>query len=230
MQGFLKAQGSTPLVMHAERLADPLDPYARAVSEIAKKRGKTDADHLELGHREFLGGLYANGNGPYLPAINILRCLQEGAKKFKRGKDVLRGVIPELQEVDLAYDGPRAKDELWANRDRFALRKSVGVQTSRTMRTRPIFSGWSAVLPVTVDPEIFDKDVLSQIWKAAGTYAGLGDMRPIYGRFVGTVEFVDWEFENTPNLGQISYEKACAVIAKEIDGQDTKRRVKHAKV
>jgi hypothetical protein len=34
---------------------------------------------------------------------------------------------------------------------------------------------------------VFDLDALSRSWKMAGRYAGLGEMRPVYGRFVGTV-------------------------------------------
>ena len=84
MKVTLKLDGSTavggaPLVCHNERLADPLDPIVRDIAAISKKRNKTEADHLEIARLEFHGGLYTNGNGPCLPAWNILRCLQDGA-------------------------------------------------------------------------------------------------------------------------------------------------------
>src|SRR6266498_2863723 len=95
MRAILRADGSgSALLMHNERLQDPLDPHCRKVAELSGKRKKTDADYLELGHREFLGGLYTNGNGPCLPAFNLIRCLEDGAKRQKRGKDVMRGVLP----------------------------------------------------------------------------------------------------------------------------------------
>ena len=178
--------GGSALVMHNERLADPLDPVVRQIAEFTKKRTKTESDHLEIARLEFHGGLYLNDNGPAIPAWNALRCLQDGAKRHKRGPDVLRGVYPLGDSADLQYDGPRDPDELW-KAGRFSLRKSVGVQRARTMRTRPIFLDWSFDLPIEVDETVWDTDQLAFMWQQAGVYAGLGEMRPVYGRFLGTV-------------------------------------------
>jgi hypothetical protein len=188
LDGRTAAKGS-PLVQHNERLADPLDEMTRAIAAISKKRNKTEADHLEIARLEFLGGMYTNGNGPCLPAWNILRCLQDGAKRHKRGADVLRGVYPLVEHADVLYEGPRDPGELWKDGG-FSLRKSVGIQRSRTIRTRPIFVEWQAELPVEVDPTVFDVPTLRIVWKDAGIYAGLGEMRPVYGRFAGTIEEV----------------------------------------
>jgi hypothetical protein len=184
--------GGSPLVMHNERLADPLDDYTRAVAKISKKRNKTEADHMEIARLEWHGGLYTNGNGPCLPAWNIIRCLQDGGTRHKKGRDVIRGVYPLVPHVDLTYDGDviRDPDEMW-KAGTFGLRKTVGVQRSRTVRTRPIFREWRAELPVEVDPVIFDLDTLRNIWTDAGKYAGLGEMRPVYGRFEATIREED---------------------------------------
>lgn len=189
--------GGSPLVQHNERLADPLDPITREIAKISKKRGKSEADHLEIGRLEFLGGLYTdpplelsmNGStpAPGLPAWNIIRCLQDGGKRHKKGADVLRGIHPIPQHVLIEYDGPSDPHEMWTD-GRFVLRKTVGIQRSRTVRSRPIFVDWQLALPVEVDPTVFDLDVLATIWKDAGNYAGIGEMRPIYGRFNATVE------------------------------------------
>jgi hypothetical protein len=184
--------GGAPLVMHNERLADPLDEIVRSIAAISKKRNKTEADHLEIARLEFTGGLYTNGNGPCLPAWNILRCLQDGAKRHKKGADVLRGVYPLVDYADVIYEGPRETSELWKNGG-FALRKTVGIQRSRTMRTRPIFTDWSAELPVEVDSTVFDLDTLANCWKDAGVYAGIGEMRPVYGRFAATLQRIEEE-------------------------------------
>lgn len=204
MKVLLKADGRTAaggsaLICHNERLADPLDEIVRELSKFTKKRQKAEADHIEIGRLEFLGGLYTdppmalsmNGDSPApgIPAWNIIRCLQEGAKRHKRGADVLRGVHPVDQHVLIDYDGPRNPHEMWVD-GRFALRKTVGVQRSRTVRTRPLFVEWQLKLPVEIDPTVFDVDVLANLWHDAGVYAGLGEMRPIYGRFDGTVEVV----------------------------------------
>lgn len=179
--------GGAPLIMHNERLADPLDDHTRAIAAVSKKRNKTEADHLEIARLEFLGGLYTNGNGPCIPAWNIIRCLQDGAKRHKRGADVLRGVYPITQHADVQYDGSRDPDAMWKEGG-FSLRKTVGIQRSRTVRTRPMFTDWQAELAVEVDPTVFDLDTLQNIWREAGVYAGLGDMRPVYGRFIGTAK------------------------------------------
>jgi hypothetical protein len=195
LDGRTESNGSA-LVMHNERLADPLDPIARAIAAVAKKRSKTEADHQEIGRLEFHGGLYTdppiagpddlNGQRPCLPAWNVLRCLQDGAKRHKRGVDVLRGVYPLSATATLIYDGPQDPEALWLA-GTFALRKTVGVQRSRTVRTRPIFVDWRAELAVEVDPLIFDLDTLRVVWRDAGTFAGIGEMRPVQGRFVGTI-------------------------------------------
>lgn len=179
--------GGSALVMHHERLADPLEEVTRSIAKISKKRNKTEADHLEIARLEFLGGMYTNGNGPCLPAWNILRCLQDGAKRHKRGQDVLRGVYPLAEHADVEYAGPRDPGEMWKDGG-FSLRKTVGVQRARTMRTRPIFTEWGASLPVEVDPVVFDVDTLANLWREAGVYAGIGEMRPVYGRFAGTLK------------------------------------------
>ena len=191
------ASGGSALIMHNERLADPLDDFTQAIQAISKKRGKTLSDHEELAHLEFLGGLYTtpplsyplNGARPKVcvPAWNVLRCLQDGGKRHKRGADVPRGIYPLAEFALVQYDGPTGPEKLW-QAGGFSLRKSVGIQRSRTMRTRPFFNDWQAELPIEVDAAIFDLHALRNIWKDAGTYCGLGDMRPVYGRFVGTVK------------------------------------------
>jgi len=215
-----KESGGTPLLMHNERLADPLDDYTRSIAKISKKRGKTDADHIEIGHLEFLGGLYQNGNGPCIPAGNVIRCLEDGGKMVKKGTDVLRGVVPLADHADLAYDGPRNEEELWA--ERFWLRKTVGIQKSRTMRTRPFFAEWSASLPVEVDPSIFDPDMLADVWRRAGRYAGIGDRRRYgNGRFLGTL--TEWPISTDVPLEEAAWSYANLVRAEQIKAEDVAR-------
>jgi len=179
--------GGTPMLMHNERLADPLDPYTRQLGAISSKRKKSEADHEAMAHIEFMGGLYTNGNGPCVPAWNLVRCLQEGGKRHKRGADVLRGVFPMAEHADVLYDGPRDPEDLWKDGG-FKLRKGVGISGRKVMRTRPMFIDWQLRLPIEVDLVIFDLHVIDTLWLEAGRYYGLGDNRPINGRFKGIVE------------------------------------------
>jgi hypothetical protein len=180
---LLRLIGATPLVMHSDRLADPLDDYTKAVKEISGKTTKTEADHLELGKREFVGGLYYNPEvGVYIPAENIHKCLIESARRQKLGKHVERGVLVDVQHVPLQYDGPQTPEALWDN-PAHRYRKSVGVGKKRIMRTRPMFPAWELEIPLVVDETVLDGHVLAQIVEEAGRYVGLCERRPMFGKF-----------------------------------------------
>ena len=223
MQLKLRADGrtqahGTALVMHHERLADPLDTITQALAEITGKRKKAIEDHQEIARREFFGGLYTSPQYEWepdpndtsivvgLPAWNVLRCLQEGAKRHKRGPDIPRGVRPLTEFVPLIFDGPQNPHALW-KQGTFSLRKSVGVQRARTMRTRPIFNEWQLELDVEVDPTVLDVHTIKFMWRDAGKYAGLGEMRPIYGSFAGTVEVITIAPEEVEQLESIPTEE-----------------------
>jgi hypothetical protein len=194
--GNLAVGGSSVLMVHNERLADRLDEFTRAIGAISRRRNKTEADEQEIGRLEFYGGLYTypqisspadvNGQVISLPAWNILRCLQEGATRQKRGKDVLRGVYPLSDHVEFRFDGPTDITERWQGG--YWIRKTVGVQRSRTVRTRAIFTDWTFELPIEIDPTVFDVHTLRVAWHDAGIYVGVCEMRPIQGRFEGTIE------------------------------------------
>jgi len=197
------ASGGTPLLMHNERLADPLDPIARALSAVNGKKKKTITDHEEMARIEFYGGLYTDpaiprldavdGQRPILPAWNIHRTLRAGATRWRRGQDINRGVLPLAQFSELAYvpaaegaTAPRGAQALWEDGG-YVLRHSAKVQMSRVMRTRPMFTDWQAELLVEVDTDLIDPDELEAWWKYAGRL-GTGDWRPLYGRFQGTIK------------------------------------------
>jgi hypothetical protein len=192
LDGSTAVNGS-PLLMHNERLADPIDPYTRWLAELTKKRTKTERDHEEIGRREFMGGGYwANDDGPdrnvgepFIPTWNIIRCLQEAASRHKLGRHVVRGIVPVSEETPLVYDGPRDANELW-NTGLFHSRKGVGVGQKRVIRTRPCFTDWSIDTELELDLTILDPDTVSLIAKEAGIYFGLGDARPRFGRFDGS--------------------------------------------
>lgn len=184
-----------PLLMHNERLADPLDPHSLEIAKISKKRGKTEADHLEIARLEFAGGLYYDDElGPVLPGWNIVRCIQDGGKRHKLGAAVLRGVMPTVQFAPVQYDGPRDIEGMW-NDGRFALRKGVGIGSSRVMRTRPVFTDWQVETEIEVDLTVLDPEKVNQLVAEAGRYAGIGDSRPIYGRFLGSASLAPVEAE-----------------------------------
>lgn len=179
--------GTAPLLMHNVRLANPLDPIARAMKETSSKRKKTDEDHERLARLEFEGGLYIDDTGPYLPGANIEKCLVEGARVTRQGKQVERGLFVIDNEVALVYDGPRTADGLWAD-ESFRSLMSVKVGTSRVTRCRPMFRSWVLEANAEMDGAQLNLGTLQAIAIDAGAMVGLGDYRPRYGRFTAEVE------------------------------------------
>lgn len=228
MKVILRADGTgSTLIQNNERGADTLDPYTRSVKELSSKRNRTDADNLELGHREFLCSLYTNGNGPCIPSFNVVRCLQDAAKMHKRGRDVERGVLPITEEVDVLYDGPRDVEKLWKE-GTFMLRKGVVVSGRRIIKTRPMFKDFAFEVPVEVDPRIFDLDTIKMIWGEAGKYTGIGDFRPISGRFVGTALSTDeWLKHADGDKDSIWTTNQTAI--RRVIAEDIGRKAKHTK-
>jgi hypothetical protein len=187
MEFTIQIKGTAPLLMHNSRLANPLDPAAKALKRVTSKRTKTDDDHEELARLEHAGSLYIDPDaGPYIPADNIWRCLYDAAKKSKRGPKVKEGVFIATDINPLAYRGPRDVDGLWKD-ETFRHIASAKVTTQRVMRTRPIFRDWATDAQGEIDPNILDLAELVQIAETAGHLIGLGDWRPRYGRFEATV-------------------------------------------
>jgi hypothetical protein len=189
MDGRIELTGSTPLLAHNARLADPDDEFVKAIAELTGKRKKTEDDRRAVAKLEWHGGLYVNGAGPVWPTANIRRCLVEAAKVTKQGKQVGRALAFADVDVPIAYEGPRELDQLY-ERPEFHHRASVRIGSSRTMRTRPCFPRWALAADFTLVTEALDPDDLERVIERAGVIEGLGDNRINgYGRFEGKVSW-----------------------------------------
>lgn len=188
MKVRLTLSGTAPLLMHNIQLADPLNPIVRAMKEISGKRKKTDEDLLRLAELEFKGGLYMTDElGPYVPGVNVEKCLVEGARITKQGKQVERGLFVIDNESPLLYKGPRTAEALWAD-ESFRSRLAVKVAQARVQRTRPIFRDWALEVTAEVDSALLNLESVASIASDAGSMVGIGDYRPRYGRFTTEVE------------------------------------------
>ncbi|OCX29124.1 hypothetical protein QU42_19505 [Bradyrhizobium sp. UASWS1016] len=177
----LRLVGVGPMLMHSCRLADPLDPVARAISTITSKRLKTDADYERIAELEWHGGLWLFRGQPCLPPHTLKRVFVDGAKLRRKGaiaKAAFRAEGPAL----LQYDGPRTLPELYAD-ERFRYRDMVRVHDALTARTRPCFPEWSAQVRATFLPSMINQREIVDYFKMAGPY-GIGDFRPTFGRFL----------------------------------------------
>lgn len=178
----VKLTGKSPLLMHADRLANPLDPVTKEMKEITNKRKKTDEDILELSFVEFRGGLYHDDDiGPHIPQHWILAMLRDSAKLTKQGRDVVRSIFVDEMRLPLVYDGPRDIDGMW--KAGFYDRRMVGNQRARILRTRPRFNEWQVRFTLIFDESVFNLSHINTILKSGGAVVGLGDYRPRFGRF-----------------------------------------------
>lgn len=181
-------KGEAPLLMHNSRLANPLDPMAKQVKKLTRKRNKTDEEYAELAHVEWMGGMYFDDQlGPYVPGENIARCLVDGAKLTRQGTAVSRGVFIKSDVNPLAYEkgAPRTIEGLWDKG--YKHMASVVVARQRIMRCRPWFPNWAVSAIGLVDPSVLELDDISAIAESAGAMIGLGDWRPRFGRFTAEV-------------------------------------------
>lgn len=181
--------GTKELLMHNERLANPIDPIVQEMKALTAKRKKTDADHREIAEVEFRGGLYFDDKlGPVIPDRVIRASLIEGARKLKLGREVTENVLVMEAMTPLEYDGPRTVAGLWQKK--FYDQRMVGNQKVRVLRTRPKFPvGWSILVRLQFDNDAFDERNLIAVIKRSESL-GLCDYRPLYGTFSSTVEDV----------------------------------------
>lgn len=170
-----------PMIMHNAQLADPMNDFSKAMKAISGKRAKTEADHMEMSHIEFLGGLYMGNDGPVIPPQNVRKMLIEAARKRKEGKLAEAGIFV-LDAFPLIYDGPRNADALW-EAESFRDRRIVVVGRNRIVRTRPIFNEWQSKVKILFDDDVLNQGHLDSWFEIAGNIIGLNEMRPQYGRF-----------------------------------------------
>lgn len=183
MKFQLDLTGTAPLLMHNIRLANPIDPFTRRLAELTGKRGKTYEDHESIADREWEGGLYYDPEvGVYLPGASIHASLVEGAKVHKNGKSVKEAVLILTDQNPLQYNGPRDIAKLRDDHN-FRQMNSVKVGMARTMRCRPFFRNWSTSCIGWLDTDILNWDDFLQACRIAGQRKGIGDWRPMYGRF-----------------------------------------------
>ena len=199
----LRLTGETPILMHNDRLANPLNKYARAISAKSGKRKKTLDDIMDLARLEWEGGLYLNKGEVQMPAKCINKCLERGATKQKNGTLWKTGCIVLNDFCPLKYPGPKIKAEsdngdvpiqsLDVHFEKHSFQSMVKVGMARLLRTRPIFEDWSFEVDIGFDGNIINTETVLQLTTDAGRMVGLCDWRVEkggqFGRF--SVEVVE---------------------------------------
>ena len=183
----LRLVGVAPLLMHAGRLADPLDPFAKALARLTSKRLKTPADFEEIARIEWMGGLWLHEGAPCVPAEALESALVK-AGKTRRAGTLLRAAVTVTESMRLEHDGPVELATLWDD-EAYRHRCGVRIGGKTTIRTRPRFDRWAATATLMFEPSIVDASTLIDVARYAGDLVGLGDWRPRFGRFsVGVAE------------------------------------------
>jgi hypothetical protein len=185
----LKLTGTVPLMMHNGRLADPTHPITIELKKLTSSRKKTEEDLLKIKKTEWLGGMVADMKcRPSLAADQVLAVVIGGARKSKDGKEAQVAVFPTEAWYPIEYDGPQGDlDKLYTD-GRFTDYRSVVISGKRVMRSRPIFSAWSAVVTLMVETDVLDVEKVVIAATKGGQLTGIGEFRPRYGRFTVEVQ------------------------------------------
>ena len=196
--------GTSALLLSNNSCSDPLSDASKTKKYFTSKRTKSDDDHRNLRVIDWVYSGYWKKPGEVIidktensvdfkgfenlimPSQNFQRCLMEGAKAFKLGKEVNRALIVE-NEGDLVYDGPTTAKKLLQHA-RFVLTSPVVRMKVTNWVTRLIIPEWSTQYQVTVDDERSSVDDLTRIMDTAGRFEGLGTWRPKYGRFTAQLK------------------------------------------
>lgn len=170
--------------MHSPKCVNPLHPIAKKLREFTSKRKKTEEDLLAISDLEWETGVYWDDSvGLYIPNECLKATIQNGAKQNKKGKDIAKYLqvltlmsplnIGETQNYDQLKTDLRYRDV-----------RSVCVQRSRVIRTRPRFNTWSTAFDVVYDESMIDITTIVAALEYAGSYVGVCEMRDRgYGRF-----------------------------------------------
>lgn len=191
-----KVTGSIPMMLHNNQMADPLNIYKKASSQLTSKRKKTDSDELAIARIEWEAGLYFDPDG-YLcvPGQNLERMLLDAAKKNKNGVKIKEGIRVEENHIRIDVGVPFRRtfipktpqdvpsDELNKLYEKFFDRRMCKIGKVTVVRTRPRFDKWSFEFTVLFTSDIINEATITETMAVASRQIGFGDYRPRYGLF-----------------------------------------------
>jgi hypothetical protein len=196
----LEMEGITPLMVHNGQLADPMNPYVRAMKELTGKRKKSEEDIALLARIEWQGSLYMQNGSIVMSNESIEACLNSGARIHKLGK-VIKGRVlafATAEETDPSVspiiefgmkNGGFGTDIPDGSLDKVYIKcrdyRSVKVGTARVMRCRPVFATWRILCGLEVREGINLADFHMVV--DAAQREGLCEYRPKYGQFKATL-------------------------------------------
>ena len=187
MQIMIKAVGTKPLLLHNVDLANPLNPWARKMTDLrgTPSKRRTEKWHEEMAYVSFMGAFYdiPGIDGIGLPAENLRRSLIDAAKASRMGTQVLRSLMVTIPAVPLIYDGPREPQKMW-EAGNWHLTRMIRGTGGASPTTYPVFREWAVRAPFELDETLLSVRDLTEIAQRAGRVEGLGASRKQgYGRY-----------------------------------------------
>lgn len=184
-------KGITPLIMHSCQCVNPLHPISIEMKKYTSKRKKTEEDLIKISDLEWESGAYWNDEiGLYIPAENIEATIQNGAKAIKKGKDIEKYCDVKDLYNKLDYGEVLTKAEL-ISKPEYRDVRVMTVMRAKILRTRPRFDKWKVTFDMVYDDSKIDIHTIQQAIEYAGSYVGLCDSRPKYGKFVSIIKELD---------------------------------------
>jgi hypothetical protein len=209
--------GATDLLLHKDNIDFGAKVKAWQKDPGNKKMSVAGDDRTPAW--TWLSCLYIAGGKLVMDSDNIMSMLRDGGKKCSaptgRGSMkaqtqsgiicneigwplVVKGHEIESAKLMKLMDEPEFEaHELAAVENDFTLFvKRARVGTSKHVRVRPRFEGWSCTGTLTVVDPTITKEMLETILRFAGAFCGLGDWRPSsptpgpFGRFTAEVKEV----------------------------------------
>lgn len=115
----------------------------------------------------------------FLPAQMVEACIRDGAKNWRLGEAVKRGVMVEQDEVILQYQPMKNSLAELYNDEQFVDTRP----TKKLMTSRARFNSWEATFSIIFDKGQIKQEELKRALDFAGRYKALGTYRPRFGRF-----------------------------------------------
>ena len=188
MHYFLRLIGESPILhRNAASSLDTSSPASRAITELARKRSRTESEHEQLRELECQRSLWLSDDGrPMIPRAALRACIEGAARRAKEGPGVRSGLV--VDDTRFHFDVERYGDSLedWGKRCQYTV--PVVVQRNRILRTRARFElPWSLEAHVFAAEDLIAPERLRAWLEFAGQRIGLGDWRPersgSHGRF-----------------------------------------------
>jgi len=185
---IVRIEGASPLLMHNGQLANPLNEWTMKIKEITSKHfsKKTEADGKELRRLEFHGGLYYDEDKeiPIIPDVFIEGTIRDAARDKKKGPTINAGLSVYPEKIPLIYKGTKDRDALYEDGN-FVDNRIIKLDKKKALvRTRPRFDKWELEFEIKTIDEILSMKDVADFLTSAGTFKGLGDYRPKFGRFI----------------------------------------------